>query len=193
MKKIFTTGDVARICRVTINTVVKWFDSGDMGGYRIPSSGARRIPRKDLMDFMREFNFPLDEILSDKYKILVVDNRPKVLTAFRKAFSDSDNYSLETAVSGFEAGLLTKDFMPDMIFLDVDLGNIDADKIINLLKATRETPPPELYAISSDMNEKTITALKKRGYSEVIKSDSKPSEIRKIAKMLNEPVNELAE
>ena len=53
MKKSFTTGNIARICRVTINTVVKWFDSGELKGYRIPSSRARRVKRKDLLAFMK--------------------------------------------------------------------------------------------------------------------------------------------
>src|SRR5262249_61528897 len=38
MKKVFTTGQVAKICKVAPRTVSKWFDSGRLRGYRIPGS-----------------------------------------------------------------------------------------------------------------------------------------------------------
>jgi excisionase family DNA binding protein len=48
MKKVFTTGQVAKICKVAPRTVSKWFDSGRLRGYRIPGSQDRRIPREQL-------------------------------------------------------------------------------------------------------------------------------------------------
>ena len=39
-KDVLTTGEVAKICNVASRTVSKWFDSGQLKGYRIP---ARRI------------------------------------------------------------------------------------------------------------------------------------------------------
>ena len=48
MKKVFTTGQVAKICKVAPRTVSKWFDSGRLRGYRIPGSQDRRIPREHL-------------------------------------------------------------------------------------------------------------------------------------------------
>ena len=48
MRTIFTTGQVAKICKVAPRTVSKWFDSGRLRGYRIPGSQDRRIPREHL-------------------------------------------------------------------------------------------------------------------------------------------------
>ena len=39
--KVFTTGQVAKICKVAPRTVSKWFDSGRLKGYRIPD---HRLP-----------------------------------------------------------------------------------------------------------------------------------------------------
>lgn len=58
-KKIFTTGQVAKICRVAPRTVSKWFDSGRLKGYRIPGSQDRRIPREQLIRFLKEHGMPL--------------------------------------------------------------------------------------------------------------------------------------
>ena len=49
--KVFTTGQVAKICKVAPRTVSKWFDSGRLKGYRIPGSQDRRIPREYLIKF----------------------------------------------------------------------------------------------------------------------------------------------
>lgn len=50
--QIFTTGTVAKICQVAPRTVSKWFDSGDLKGFRVPGSLDRRIPRVNLVEFL---------------------------------------------------------------------------------------------------------------------------------------------
>ena len=57
--KVFTTGQVAKICKVAPRTVSKWFDSGRLRGYRIPGSQDRRIPREYLIKFLKEHGMPL--------------------------------------------------------------------------------------------------------------------------------------
>jgi excisionase family DNA binding protein len=58
--KVFTTGQVAKICKVASSTVSKWFDSGRLKGYRIPGSHDRRIPRECLIKFLDENGMPTD-------------------------------------------------------------------------------------------------------------------------------------
>ena len=50
-QEVFTTGQAARIMGISIQTVIKRFDSGDLTGYRLPS-GFRRITRESLIDFI---------------------------------------------------------------------------------------------------------------------------------------------
>ena len=57
-KDVLTTGEVAKICNVASRTVSKWFDSGQLKGYRIPGSKDRRIPVANLLAFMREHEIP---------------------------------------------------------------------------------------------------------------------------------------
>lgn len=58
-KEVFTTGDVARLCNVAPRTVSNWFDAGMLKGYRIPGSRARRIPRENLVAFLKQYDMPL--------------------------------------------------------------------------------------------------------------------------------------
>ena len=64
--KIFTTGQVAEICKVAPRTVTKWFDSGRLRGYRIPGSNDRRIPREELIKFLAEHGMSQDALSAAK-------------------------------------------------------------------------------------------------------------------------------
>src|SRR5688500_19985097 len=73
MKKVFTTGQVAKICKVAPRTVSKWFDSGRLKGYRIPGSQDRRIPREYLIRFLKEHGMPLGDLEDEAMaKVLIV-------------------------------------------------------------------------------------------------------------------------
>ena len=63
--KIYTTGQVAKLCKVAPRTVSKWFDSGRLKGYRLPGSQDRRIPREELYNFLTEHGMPIPEELQD--------------------------------------------------------------------------------------------------------------------------------
>ncbi|MEZ4430961.1 MAG: PilZ domain-containing protein [bacterium] len=60
MTRVFTTGQVARIFSVNINTVIKWFDEGKLKGFRLPSSNERRIYRESIVEFMKDHEISTD-------------------------------------------------------------------------------------------------------------------------------------
>src|SRR5437868_4419821 len=83
-KDVLTTGEVARICKVAPRTVTKWFDSGQLRGYRIPGSKDRRIPVTQLIRFMRQNNMPLDGMMNfTKTRILIVDDEAEIVDMLR--------------------------------------------------------------------------------------------------------------
>lgn len=55
---IFTTGEVAKICKVSQQTIIRCFDNGRIGGFRVPGSKFRRIPRAELLKFMQDNEIP---------------------------------------------------------------------------------------------------------------------------------------
>jgi excisionase family DNA binding protein len=50
---VFTTGEAAKICKVSQQTIIRCFDSGQLKGFRVPGSRFRRIPRDVLYKFMK--------------------------------------------------------------------------------------------------------------------------------------------
>jgi len=57
-----TTGQVAKLCSVSSNTVIKWLESGLLKGYVLPGSLHHRIPRKNLVAFMEKAGMPTEEL-----------------------------------------------------------------------------------------------------------------------------------
>ena len=91
MRTIFTTGQVAKICKVAPRTVSKWFDSGRLRGYRIPGSQDRRIPREHLIRFLKEHGMPLGELEDEAMgKILLVGADSNVRSNLDELMGNSD-------------------------------------------------------------------------------------------------------
>jgi len=132
MKSIFTTGEAAEICGVSQQTIIRCFDSGRLKGFKVPGSKFRRIPRAALIEFMKEHNIPVDELESGKPKVLVVGSDCPPLTKGKESA-----YEIKSARSGYEAGLLTHKFSPDVILVGV----LDSDsEPVAICKAVRQSP-----------------------------------------------------
>src|SRR3954464_9870031 len=151
MKKVFTTGQGAKICKVAPRTVSKWFDSGRLLGYRIPGSQDRRIPREHLLRFLKEHGMPLGDLEAEVYhKILVVGADAPMLTALREHLREGDDFRVETAASGFEAGIRAESFHPDCIVIDLAVGRIEAGQIAQNLRKSPDHISTILIALTSD-------------------------------------------
>ena len=113
MKKVFTTGQVAKICKVAPRTVSKWFDSGRLSGYRIPGSQDRRIPREQLIRFLKEHGMPLGELEEEGWhKILIIGAEKLFIDRLQELLPEDDDYKYEMANSGFEAGIHGRELPP---------------------------------------------------------------------------------
>ncbi len=96
-KDVLTTGEVARICNVAPRTVSKWFDSGQLRGYRIPGSKDRRIPLSQLMRFMRAHGMPLNGLDGGTTRVLIVDDKPEITESLVDALEKTGRYEVRVA------------------------------------------------------------------------------------------------
>ena len=57
-ERIYRSGEVAEICRISRKIVHKCFATGELGGYSLPNpnqkNGERRFPRQNIVDFIRK-------------------------------------------------------------------------------------------------------------------------------------------
>ncbi len=90
MKKIYTTGEVAKLLGININTVIKWFDDGKIQGFRLPGSRERRITHVALVAFMNENGIPMD-LLGDSNSVRERRIVPRYLANIPVHLAQSNN------------------------------------------------------------------------------------------------------
>ena len=98
-KDVLTTGEVAKICNVASRTVSKWFDSGQLRGYRIPGSKDRRIPVSSLIKFMKSHGIPMDGLMSGNTRVLIVDDDEEIVATLQTILTEQTNYEVRSATS----------------------------------------------------------------------------------------------
>lgn len=151
MKKVFTTGQVAKICKVAPRTVSKWFDSGRLKGYRIPGSQDRRIPREQLIKFLKEHGMPLGELEEEEWhKILIIGAEKLFIERLQEMLPDNEDYRYQVANSGFEAGIMAQSFHPDTIVIDLSLGRSEALQIASNLRKDPQYETTMMVALASE-------------------------------------------
>lgn len=174
MKKVFTTGQVAKICKVAPRTVSKWFDSGRLAGYRIPGSQDRRIPREHLIRFLKEHQMPLGDLEEEAlHKILIVGTDRLLIDRVRERLPESDNYKVQVARSGFEAGIQAESFHPDAIVLDLAMGRSEGLLIVANLRRNSTYDNCIIVGLATE-DEPEPDALIGQGFKEVFKKPFDP-------------------
>lgn len=148
-QKVFTTGQVAKICNVCPRTVTSWFDKGRLRGYRIPGSDDRRIPRAQLVRFLRENGMPLGALEGDgEYRVLLVGTDRATADRLRESVNGDEGFRFELAQSGFEAGTLALAWQPDAVLLDFAIGRAESVCIAHNLGLAER--PPVVFGLAGE-------------------------------------------
>ncbi len=176
-KMVFTTGEAAEVCKVSQQTIIRCFDSGRLKGFRVPGSKFRRIPREELMRFMRENGIPTDVLSSGKRRILVVDDDEQIVELFVDVLGRDRRYEIKTAGTGYDAGMLTEQFRPDLMILDYMLPDINGNVVCKRVRENPDLAGMKVIIVSGVVNQDEIDELLKAGADEFIK---KPFNIEKL-------------
>ena len=189
-RKVFTTGQVAMICKVAPRTVSKWFDSGRLRGYRIPGSQDRRIPREALIRFLKEYGMPLGELEEEGWhKILIIGAEPLFIGRVQELLPDDEEYKYEVANSGFEAGIQAESFHPDTIIIDLAMGRSEALQIAQNLRRNPHYEATLIIALASE-DEASPEGLTGYGFNEAFK---KPFDVALLGERIRTLVEEKRE
>jgi len=169
MKDLFTTGEAAVICRVSQQTIIRCFDAGKVEGFRVPGSKFRRIPRQSLIKFMKDNNIPLDNIDSGKKKVLIVDDDSEIVELIEDVLVRDGRFDIETASSGYGAGMKTQQFRPDLILLDYMLPDVNGNVVCRTIKSNPDFDDIRILIVSGVIKEEEIGQLLESGAEGFIK------------------------
>jgi excisionase family DNA binding protein len=177
MKTVFTTGEAAKICKVSQQTIIRCFDNGQLKGFRVPGSRFRRIPREMLYKFMKDNGIPTDALESGKRKVLLVDDDVELVELMTKVLEDDGRFEVRVATTGFDAGMMVKEYRPDLIVLDVMLPDINGKEVCHRVRADNTLEDVRILCISGMIEEDKIQDLRLSGADDFL---HKPFEIEEL-------------
>jgi excisionase family DNA binding protein len=176
-KAVYTTGEAAEICRLSQQTIIRCFDNGQVQGFRVPGSKFRRIPRDSLIKFMKDNGIPLDGLEDTKIRVLVVDDDPQIVELFVDVLTADGRFDVATAQSGYDAGVMTQQFRPDVVVLDYMLPDINGNVVCKTIRDNPDLSRIKILIISGMVNPAEVDALMKAGADDFIK---KPFNIENV-------------
>ena len=185
-KQVFTTGEAAQVCKVSQQTIIRCFDSGRLHGFRVPGSRFRRIPRAELLRFMRTNDIPTDALESSTKRVLVVDDDEQIVELFKDVLGRDHRFEVRTAMTGYDAGLLTEQFKPHLILLDYMLPDINGNLVCDRIRANPDLARTKIIIVSGVVKRDEIEDLLNSGADEFVKKPFNINElIERVAELLD--------
>ena len=183
LKDVYTTGEAAEVCKVSQQTIIRCFDAGRLMGFRVPGSKFRRIPREALIKFMKENAIPLDNLDSGKKKVLVVDDDAEIVELFVDVLHRDGRFEVKTASTGYDAGVMTQEFLPDLLILDYMLPDINGNVVCQTVRSNPKFEHMKIIIVSGVVKQEEINELLQAGADDFVK---KPFNIEKLIERMAE-------
>jgi len=176
----FTTSQVGGICGVSQQTVIKWVDSGELEGYRLPNSRDRRITDTGLLRFMKKHGMPTDALEEKgKTRILVVDDEVTIGLFIKEVFRDHQEIEVRAVERGFDAGIVNN-YRPHLIFLDIMLPDIDGRRVCELIRKGSGGREVKIIGISGYASSIDRNELEKAGFDDFLPKPFDADTIRNV-------------
>ncbi len=186
MDDAFSTRDIARYCGVSRVTVWKWIKRGLLPASR--DSAGRYVVSKDMLQrFLRRQGYAVDpKVFQRPKRVLIVDDEPSVVEVVSRALHQIQaDIHVATADDGFEAGLQTATFRPDLLILDLMMPRMNGFQVCRLIRQDPTASYTKILIITAFGSRENIDRAIAAGADDV---QHKPIEInglkRKVTALL---------
>ena len=134
---------------------------------------------------MKENSIPLDGIESGNKRVLIVDDDDEIVELITDVLLRDGRFEIETASSGYGAGIKTEQFKPDVILLDYMLPDVNGNIVCRTIKSNPVFEDTKIIIISGVVKEDDIQDLLDSGAEDFIKKPFNIMELTdKIANVL---------
>ncbi len=178
--KSLSTSDISTV------TVQRLLNNNKLKGFRTSENAHWKIPRKELIKYMKKHNIPMEFLNGDIIKILVVDDEVSITQMIERTFKDIDKFQIETANSGFIAGTKLESFKPDVVVLDIFLGDMDGRELFDHIQDHPEFNKVRVIGITGNLSQDEIQPLLNKGFSSFL---LKPFNMNKLKETILDVVD----
>ena len=179
-EKKLTVVEASKICGVTRTTVWRWIKTGELNA-ALTAGGHHRINESVLAKFMDKKKMLSSRRGNDIKSILIVDDDLSIHKFFNRLFSKRE-FQLYSASDGFEAGMKTIKYKPNLVILDLFMPKMDGFKVCQQIRKEPETNQTKIIAISgydTKDNRKKILDLGADAFC------AKPIDSKKVLSMID--------
>ncbi len=151
-KQVFTTGEAAKICNVSQQTIIRCFDSGRLQGFKVPGSRFRRIPRAELVRFMHLNGIDASNMDLGPAHILVIGIPRNNIDAIVRTQTTGHNVQIHHAGSVYEAGFLTHKLRPGLILCSNELHSTTQQSVLKLFDGSDQPIVVKIENYNNSLN-----------------------------------------
>ena len=121
----------------------------------------------------------------NKFHILVVDDDPEIVELMVDVLERDGRFEVRTASSGYDAGVITQDYRPDLIILDYMLPDVNGNVVCKTIRGKDAFEHMKIIIVSGVVNKDDIDNLLEVGADDFMqKPFSIDSLISKITELL---------
>ena len=126
---------------------------------------------------MKENGIPTDALESGKRKALIVDDDEELVELIRDVLEQDGRFEVRVANNGFDAGMMVRDYRPDILVLDVMLPDINGKEVCQRVRQDSSLDDVKIICISGMVEADKIDELKEAGANEFLQ---KPFEVEQL-------------
>jgi len=126
---------------------------------------------------MRDNGIPTDALETGKRKVLVVDDDPDLVELIVAALQADRRFETRVATNGFEAGMMVKEYRPDIIVLDVMLPDINGKEVCMRVRSDSSLESVKIICISGMVEKNKIKALREAGANDFLQKPFETDEL----------------
>ena len=172
MKRVLTTGDIARYCNVSLSTVFRWIQEGHVQAYVTPG-GHHRILARDFRAFLERYGMPIDDAFFSggevAKRVLIIHDEPQVVGRIIQALKHNEgHFEVASTDNGFEAGMLVRAFQPRLVILGSAINGSKAAQICQRIRTNPETAQIRILMITETLEGEEITRFLAQGGDDTI-------------------------
>ncbi|MCK5173983.1 MAG: response regulator, partial [Planctomycetes bacterium] len=141
--------------------------------------------RESLVKFMTDNDIPIKNLASGKKRILIVDDDAEIVELMVDVLARDGRFDTKTASSGYDAGLITQQFRPDLMILDYMLPDVNGNIVCQTIRRNPEFASTKIIIVSGVVNQDEIQDLIDAGAEDFMKKPFNITElVEKIATVL---------
>ena len=109
--------------------------------------------------------------------MLIVDDDVELVELLVDVFERDGRFDIRTANNGFDAGMLVKEFRPDLVVLDVMLPDINGKEVCQRVRSDDTLEAVKIICISGMVEQDKIAELRESGANDFM---HKPFAVEKL-------------